>query len=85
MYEINSSDFHLLLEALKWLQIRLQFPWNRSMILIVNYLGADTSSIIGATQEHLCSADLDEDDVDEDETKCTGVVDNSSDRNRATE
>ena len=31
-----------------------------------------------ATQEHLCSADLNEED--EDETKRTGVVDSSSDR-----
>ena len=38
----------------------------------------------GATQEHLCSADLEEED-EEDETKRTGVVDSSSDRSRATE
>ena len=45
--------------------------------------------IFGATQEHLCSAHLEEDqdqDQDqEDETKRTGVVDSSSDRSRATE
>ena len=37
---------------------------------------------IGTTQEHLRSADLDEDG---DETKRTGVVDSSSDMSRATE
>ena len=45
--------------------------------------------IIGATQEHLCSAHLEEDQEEEedqeDETKRTGVVDSSSDRSRATE
>ena len=44
--------------------------------------------IIGATQEHLCSAHLEEDqeeDQDQDETKRTGVIDSSSDRSRATE
>ena len=40
--------------------------------------------IFGATQEHLCSAHLEE-DQDQDETKRTGVVDSSSDRSRATE
>ena len=42
--------------------------------------------IFGATQEHLCSADLEaEEEDEEDETKRTGVVDSSSDRSRATE
>ena len=41
--------------------------------------------IFGATQEHLCSAHLEEDQDQEDETKRTGVVDSSSDRSRATE
>ena len=39
--------------------------------------------VFGATQEHLCSADLE--DEEEDETKRTGVVDSSSDRSGATE
>ena len=43
-----------------------------------------TFIIFGATQEHLCSAHLEE-DQDQDETKRTGVVDSSSDRSRATE
>ena len=44
-------------------------------------------SIIGATQEHLCSAHLEDqaEAEDQDETKRTGVVDSSSDRSRATE
>ena len=42
-------------------------------------------SFFGATQEHLCSAHLEEDQDQEDETKRTGVVDSSSDRSRATE
>ena len=38
--------------------------------------------LFGATQEHLCSAHLDQ---DQDETRRTGVVDSSSNKSRATE
>ena len=45
--------------------------------------------VFGATQEHLCSAHLEEyqeeEEDQEDETKRTGVVDSSSDRSRTTE
>ena len=51
---------------------------------MVSKFDRNIGALIGATQEHLCSAHL-EDQEDQDETKRTGVVDSSSDRSRATE